>query len=289
MADFRSHFTLRLLNILAFLWFTAVNGFAFALSLGLVGRSEPSDPGYGSGINKETYLKPEPWIDLVLLLMNILFVGTVFAQWTDKGRDIAVGALSFRWPLLMVSSTLWIGAWLKKSYIASWICSLVVAVLADHTNRIVRRRYRLEYELNFKDELFIYAPFSVFHGWAICVFAANSFATFFPTSAAAGLASKMIAVWALAALSGVAHLAAFSTRSGDIPLSLTVALWQYSIFVHQIHGHNTNSRHLVAWFAFGFSIVTVGAVAKSVWGTVDVIRHGAGAVRLDDEEERDSN
>jgi hypothetical protein len=39
-------------------------------------------------------LKPEPWIDVVLLLINILFAGTIIAQWTDRGRDIAVGALS---------------------------------------------------------------------------------------------------------------------------------------------------------------------------------------------------
>lgn len=46
-----------------------------------------------------------------------------------------------------------------------------------------------------------------------------------------------------------------------------------------------NSQHVIAWFAFGFGFVSVWAFAKSVWGTIDVVRHGAGAVRLEDEEE----
>lgn len=32
----------------------------------------------------------------------------------------------------------------------------------------------------------------------------------------------------------MAHLAAFSTRSGDIPVSLILALGQFAIFAHQI-------------------------------------------------------
>jgi hypothetical protein len=51
---------------------------------------------------------------------------------------------------------------------------------------------------------------------------------------------------------------------------------------------NNNSQHLVAWFAFAFGLVSVWAVAKSIWGTIDIIRHGAGAVRLEDDEERDA-
>lgn len=46
-----------------------------------------------------------------------------------------------------------------------------------------------------------------------------------------------------------------------------------------------NSQHVIAWFAFGFGFVSVWAFAKSVWGTIDVVRHGAGAVRLENEEE----
>ena len=44
----------------------------------------------------------------------------------------------------------------------SWIFALVLAVLADNTNRIVKRRYRLEYELNTNDECaFTSVPFHV--------------------------------------------------------------------------------------------------------------------------------
>lgn len=97
-AGLRSFFTLQTLNVLTYLWFTAANVFAFSLSFGLrnyTGIDPPDQYKYGYGIGKETYLTPAPWIFVVLFLVHILFAGTVvFAQWTDKGRDIIVGGLS---------------------------------------------------------------------------------------------------------------------------------------------------------------------------------------------------
>jgi hypothetical protein len=90
--------TLQLLNVLTFLWFTAANVFAFSLSFGMrdrVGIDPPDQYKYGYGVGKETYLTPSPWIYVALFLVHILFAGTVaFAQWTDRGRDIVVGALN---------------------------------------------------------------------------------------------------------------------------------------------------------------------------------------------------
>ena len=57
---------------------------------------DPADQWkYGYGIGKETYLTPAPWIYIILVLVHVLFAGTVaFAQWTDRGKDIVVGALN---------------------------------------------------------------------------------------------------------------------------------------------------------------------------------------------------
>jgi len=286
MFNFRSYLTLQLLNILTFLWFTAANVFAFSLSFGLRDHNkiDPTDQWkYGYGIGKETYLTPAPWIYVVLFLVHILFAGTVaFAQWTDRGRDIVVGALNFRWPALMVLSTFWTGTWLRQWYFTSWVFALVVSALAAHTHRIVKSRYRLENELDVKDEVFIHLPFGLYHGWTVLILAINTFAAFGPISLTAGLASKIIAVFILAIISGMAHHAAFSSRSGDIPTTFILALGQFAIFAHQINRRNSNSQHLVAWFAFSFGIVSVWAIAKSIYGTVDVVRHGAGVVRLEE-------
>ncbi|KIJ42417.1 hypothetical protein M422DRAFT_48255 [Sphaerobolus stellatus SS14] len=290
MANIRSYFTLQLLNVLTYLWFTAANVFAFSLSFGLrnpIDIDPPDQYKYGYGLGKETYLTPSPWIYGVLFLIHILFAGTVaFAQWTDRGKDIVVGSLNFRWPLLMVLSTVWTGTWLRQWYVWSWLFSIAVTGLAIHTNRVVKRNYRLENELDVKDEIFIHVPFSLFEGWAILTLAVNTFAAFAPISLGAGLASKIFAVWILAAISGMAHLSAFSTRAGDIPSTLILTLGQFAIFAHQISRSSANSRHVIAWFAFSFGIVSVWALAKSVWGTVDVVRNGSGAVRLEEDEER---
>lgn len=52
----------------------------------------------------------------------------------------------------MVLSIFWTGTWLRQWYITSWILALLVAILANHTNRTIKRRYRLELELDLKDE-----------------------------------------------------------------------------------------------------------------------------------------
>jgi len=288
--NIRSYLTLQVLNVLTYLWFTAANVFAFTLAFGLrdrTGIDPPEQYKYGYGLGKETYLTPAPWIFGVLFLVHILFGGTVaFAQWTDRGRDIVVGALSFRWPLLMVLSTFWTGLWLRQLYVWSWLFAIGVVVLSVHTNRIVKRRYRLENEIDVKDELFIHFPFSLFEGWTILMLAVNTFAAFAPISLSSGLASVIISVWILAIISGMAHLSAFSSRTGDLGVTLILALGQFAIFAHQIKRRDTNRQHLVAWFAFSFGIVSVWAFAKSLWGTVHLLRHGPGTIRLEEEEGR---
>jgi len=52
----------------------------------------------------------------------------------------------------MVLSIFWTGLWLRQLYVWSWIFSIAVVVLAVHTNRVIKRRYRLENELDLTDE-----------------------------------------------------------------------------------------------------------------------------------------
>jgi hypothetical protein len=52
----------------------------------------------------------------------------------------------------MVLSIFWTGTWLRQWYIISWVLALAIAALAAHTHRIVKMRYRLENELDLKDE-----------------------------------------------------------------------------------------------------------------------------------------
>ena len=85
-------------------------------------------------------------------------------------------------------------------------------------------------------------------------------------------------------------------------MTFILTFGQFAIFVHQLRRRvctttifcnktlllltveqDSNSQHLIAWFAFVFGLVSLWALAKSVWGTIDVVRHGAGAVRLEEE------
>jgi len=266
MANF---FTLQTLNILTYLWFTAANVFAFTLSFGWRDHTDIDPPDqwkYGYGIGKETYLTPSPWIYAVLFVVHILFAGTLaFAQWSEKGRDILIGGLSYRWPVLMVLSTFWTGTWLRQWYYTSWILAVAVAILAIETSRTIKRRYRLEYELDTKEEVFVHTPFSLFEGWAIFILAVNTFAAFASVSLFSGLTTRIFAVWFFAILAGFAYLAAFSYTTGDVPLTFMLVLGQFAIFSHQITRDNTNHQHLIAWFVFAFAIISVWALAYSVW------------------------
>jgi len=285
------YLTLKLFNTLSFLWFTAANVYAFSLlfkkekDIGIHPPGEKVKLGYGVG--KETFLTPDPWVYSVLFLIHLTLAGSVaFAQWTDRGDEILAKRLTWRFSLLMLLSTVWTGTWITRHYNYSLAAALVVAMIASNVYWIIKREFRLEAAFDTKDQVFIHMPFSLFHGWTVFLLAINVFATFAPISAQSGVATAVFAVWTLAILTGLSVSYAISSLEGDLPGTIVITLGLVSIFFHQshplAHGANSDEANVVRWFAFAFSWISLMAVAKSLWGSVELWKASRdGAVRLE--------
>jgi hypothetical protein len=288
------YLTLKLFNALSFLWFTAANIYVFALLFKKhkqVGTNPPDDKiELGYGIGKETFLTPSPWVYSALFLIHISLAGTVaFSQWTDRGDEILVKRLTWRFSTLMLLSTVWTGTWVTQHYAWSLVAAAVVAMIASNIYAIIKREFRLESGFDFKDQLFIHMPFSIFHGWTTFILGVNIFATFAPISARSGVTEAVTAIWILAVLTGLSAGYAFATTEGDISGTAMITFGLFAIFIHQSHaidhGANPDVANVVRWFAFAFAWISLMTTAKSLWGHNQVYQTSAGVIRLEESDD----
>lgn len=92
---------------------------------------------YGS--QKETYLTPAPMAFWVWSLVHLLLLGTMFFQFTQRGKEIIIDSIGWRFALLGVFNTVYIFFWSRHWYILAFVLSLYVHpsfVLGDAYGKI---------------------------------------------------------------------------------------------------------------------------------------------------------
>jgi len=273
------YLTYQLFNTLFFLWFTAENFFVFILSLGLrdpVSSDPVPYPRYGFGIGRRTLLTPAPWAFAILFLVHLLFAGTTaFVQWTERGKETVIRGLKWRWSALMLSSIVWTATWVRQWYVLAWFVSIIVSLLATHAYLAVKKEFRSVAGFDWRDEVFVYLPFALYDGWALFIFVVSTFAAFAPNSLDSGVGTQILAIWILTLLAGAAHGHAFLTPGGNVPGNIAITWGIFAIFANQV-------VESVKWAALALGLVSVFAVARSVYSLSEDIRAGVGggAIRL---------
>ncbi|GAB1517323.1 hypothetical protein RhiTH_000369 [Rhizoctonia solani] len=277
--DLSRYLTYQLFNTLFFLWFTAENLFVFTLSLGL---RDPTDvdpipyPRYGFGVGRRTLLTPAPWAFAILFLVHVLFAGSIaFVQWTERGKEIIIRGLTWRWSALMLTSIVWTAAWVRQWYVFAWFVSIIVSLLAAQTYLAIKKEFRVVSGFNWREEESDEMQF------ISVIFTISTFAAFAPNAIYSGLGTKIAAIWLLSLLVATAHGHAFFTPGGNIPGNVAVTWGIFAIFAEQIEPS-------VKWAALALGIISVFAIARSVYVIAEDIRAGigGGAIRLPPDEER---
>jgi hypothetical protein len=82
---------------------------------------------YGS--SKEVYITPAPMAFWVWSLIHLLLLGTMFFQFTERGKEIIVDSIGWRFALLGVFNTVYIFFWSRHWYILAFVLSLYVHFL----------------------------------------------------------------------------------------------------------------------------------------------------------------
>ena len=78
---------------------------------------------------QETYLTPAPMAFWVWSLVHLLLLGTMFFQFTERGKEIVVDSIGWRFALLGVFNTVYIFFWSRHWYILAFVLSLYVLPL----------------------------------------------------------------------------------------------------------------------------------------------------------------
>ena len=251
-----------------------------------LGHKDPRDvdptpyPRYGFGIGRSTLLTPAPWAFVILFLVHVLFAGSIlFVQWTERGKEIIIRGLTWRWSALMLASIVWTAAWVRRWYVFAWFVSIIVALLAAQAYLTIKKEFRVVSGFNWREEVFVYLPFALYDGWTLFIFAVSTFSAFAPNAIYSGVGTQIAAIWLLSLLVATAHGHAFFTPGGNIPGNLAVTWGVFAVFAEQTESY-------VKWAAFALGIISVFAVARSVYVLAEEIRAGGrGVVRLPPDEE----
>jgi len=132
---------------------------------------------------------------------------------------------------------------------------------------------------NWREEVFVYLPFALYDGWTLFIFAVSTFSAFAPNAIYSGVGTQIAAIWLLSLLVATAHGHAFFTPGGNIPGNVAVTWGVFAVFAEQTESY-------VKWAAFALGIISVFAVARSVYVLAEEIRAGGrGVVRLPPDEE----
>jgi hypothetical protein len=110
--------------------------FLFSLGSNVYSVAGP-DNMYGS--SKEVYITPAPMAFWVWSLIHLLLLGTMFFQFTERGKEIIVDSIGWRFALLGVFNTVYIFFWSRHWYILAFVLSLYVPssfVLGDAYGKI---------------------------------------------------------------------------------------------------------------------------------------------------------
>lgn len=95
--------------------------FLFSLGSNVYSVAGPDDM-YAS--SKETYLTPAPMAFWVWSLIHLLLLGTMFFQFTARGKEIVIDSIGWRFAILGVFNTVYIYFWSRHWYILAFVLSL---------------------------------------------------------------------------------------------------------------------------------------------------------------------
>ncbi|KAG9127103.1 hypothetical protein FRC07_000663 [Ceratobasidium sp. 392] len=109
----------------------------------------------------------------------------------------------------------------------------------------------------------------------VVIFAVSTFAAFAPNAIDSGVGTQILAIWILTLLAGTAHSHAFFTPGGNVFGNVAITWGIFAIFANQVVDS-------VKWAALALGIISVFAVARSVYVLSEDIRAGigGGAIRL---------
>lgn len=184
---------------------------------------------YYSG--KETYFTPAPWSFFVWPLIHMLIIGTCIYQFSGRGKEVIIERIGWKLPLLDFLNAMYIYSWTIQEYRYGLVFIIfAVSVVAQIYNDVKDAQLR-----NFCDEVFLHLPFSLYHGWTICLVFLSAFEAFGVNAVteSADPWTKTGVFLSLVVLQVVSCIHSYSAIEGDLPACLAITWYMFALVVQQ--------------------------------------------------------
>lgn len=157
---------LKACNVVSYLCFASSNVYSF-----LGGDSVR----FGKPV--ETYLTPAQWLFGIWPVINTLFFGLLFYQFTPHGGKVVTERLGWRFPALFVLNAIYNALY---SFRGHWVLNLLsfgvlclVAGIVSHLYGSLRTGPESE---TLTERLLVHLPISLYHGFVVVIFFVSMFA-----------------------------------------------------------------------------------------------------------------
>ncbi|KAL7008292.1 hypothetical protein EMMF5_002021 [Cystobasidiomycetes sp. EMM_F5] len=236
---------LKVVNVLVFAFFFGTN---------LYSVLSPGSP------TKTTYITPAQYGFYVWTLIDLLLLGTVIFQFFDAGYEPVVEGVGWRFAIIGLLNGIWSTLFHHGHYVIGFIFTLLLALAVSTVYWELKVRHPPKTTAS---AIFVHLPFSLWHAYSVFLIVLTAFAAFSKDKhhQHASLATRVLAIIALAFLGSTSVAYAFHSSRGDVAGAAVIAFELSAIFVNQTHPKT------IHWVALAAFIVSLLAIVKAVFYT----------------------
>ncbi|KAG8991269.1 hypothetical protein FRB93_002845 [Tulasnella sp. JGI-2019a] len=163
----------------------------------------------------------------VWTVIQILFIGSIIYQWSDRGKKIIIDGLSWRLPVIFLLNTTYLHFWIHSNLFPVFIFAIFANVAVTNAYYILKTKHHPK---NIYDELLVHTPISILHAWSVFLVIDSAFAAFGEqVSHGPHPWTKFYLVVALLGLEFVSACYALATSEGDLAGNITITWVLYGL------------------------------------------------------------
>jgi len=198
---------------------------------------------------KETYITPASFVFLVWGIIHFLLAGFVIYQFFSQATETVVDGISWHFVFISIWNTIWLALTQKGHPILAWIAILCTVSQVSYVYYNIRRKYPA---IHIADNVFIHAPFSLYHAWIFVISVISTFVAFTPEVSDDGpsVLVTIAVVIGLLVMAFVGTIVYVEFGQGDVAGALVIAWALYGIFIEQ-------DSPVISWTALVLSITTL--------------------------------
>jgi len=209
--------------------------------------------------NHPTYISPAPFVFGVWGLIHFLLGGFVIYQFFGSAEELIVDGVNWHFVGISLLNTLWLALWQTDHLILSWITILVTSAQVSLIYKVLKQ-YHSEGSCSVNEQIWVHAPFSLYHAWIFVIAVISTFAAFAPDKVEDEKPSVLVKILVVIGLlvlesTAIGYIEGFK---GDVSGALVIAWSLYGIAVEQ-------EDAIIHWSALILAIITSLHILKPLY------------------------